>query len=131
MKGSRFVLAIVGGIFTAFGLWALLAPVHFTGLTEVQLPTPTAVTDARAVFGGLELGLGSFLLWSASSAARVQPGLLALLLGVGGLLTGRVLGLVVDSSASTPTFQALGIEIVFLVLGTSALLHERGSRSTR
>jgi len=121
MTLARIVLKLVGFLFVALGVWGLLSPVQFAGMAEVQLATPTAITDGRAVYGGLELGIGTFLLLCANRQELVRSGLLAVLLIVGGLFIGRTIGLLLDASGSTITYQALGIEFLCTALAILAL----------
>jgi len=56
-------------------------------------PTRSAVVEARAMYGGVQLGFGAFLLYGAMRpAARVHT-LVATLLVVGGLASCRAIGL--------------------------------------
>jgi hypothetical protein len=121
MTLARVVLKLVGFLFVALGVWGLLSPVQFASMAEVQLATPTAITDGRAVYGGLELGIGTFLLLCANRQELVRSGLLAVLLIVGGLFVGRAMGLLLDASGSTVTYQALGIEFLCTALAVLAL----------
>ncbi len=46
-------------------------------MVDVGVPTATARTEIRAQYGGLLFGITAFLIWCATSPARVATGLLA------------------------------------------------------
>jgi hypothetical protein len=98
MVFSRGFLALVGIVFVAFGVWGLIDPVAVCALSDVKLPTATALADGRAVYGGLTLGMGVFFLLAAARANLVRAGLWSAVLMVGGAGMGRVLGAVMDGA---------------------------------
>jgi hypothetical protein len=121
VKFGRVVLAAVAIIFIPFGVWALVDPVAVAGLTQVQLPTPTALADGRAVYGGLTLGLGAFFGLCASRRELVRPGLWAILLTVAGAFLGRLTGVIADGAGTAETYRPLFWEFVFAALAAVSL----------
>ena len=95
-KVARLSLILSAVAFGGAGLAFLAAPGVFAPAVDLALPTPTARGDVRAVFGGLELGLGVFFALAARRAAWVRPGLVAQALAFGGLAAGRLLSLTLD-----------------------------------
>ena len=78
MSYGRILLWSLGLMLVGFGLAYLLSPVSMAALTGVSASTPAATTDIRATYGGYQLGVGAFLLWSALAPDRIPSGLLAL-----------------------------------------------------
>jgi hypothetical protein len=100
MAFSRGLLALVGVLFIGFGGWGLIDPVAVAAMTGVKLPTPVALADGRAIYGGLTLGMGVFFLFAATRADLVRAGLWSTLLMVGGAGAGRAVGGVVDGAGA-------------------------------
>ena len=75
MGFARAVLGVSGLLFAAIGMVFLVDPLPWAAKVDLVMPTSTAVTDIRAVYGGLDLGLGSFLIWCVCHIQRVKLGL--------------------------------------------------------
>lgn len=60
MDLGRISVALSAVIFGGFGLAFLFWPVQTAAFVNIQLPTPAAIIDFRAVHGGLEVGLAVF-----------------------------------------------------------------------
>jgi hypothetical protein len=96
MTAPRLILTLFGLIFIGFGLAFLISPGPMAALAEVEVPTPMARTDVRAVYGGLELGIGAFLLTMVGRREHVALGLRAALCAGVGMAAGRMAGLAAD-----------------------------------
>ena len=131
MKFGRVVLAVVAIIFVPFGVWGLIDPVAVAGLTQVQLPTPTALADGRAVYGGLTLGLGAFFALCAVRQELVRPGLWAVLLTVAGPFLGRLAGVVADGAGTAETYRTLISEFAIAALAVVSLARRVSGRTSR
>ena len=113
--GARLVS--VSGLALVFvGLAYALFPHELASLTEIALLTPGAVTDVRAIYGGLQIGLGLLLLvhWRRRS---LRPALLLLGVGFGCVAGARVLGLCLDGA--TPLHS--GAAVVEALVALAAL----------
>jgi Domain of unknown function (DUF4345) len=130
VKFARAVLGIAAVVFIPFGVWAFLDPVAIAGLTQVQLPTATALADGRAVYGGLTLGLGVFFALCAAHPAFVRPGLWALLLTVGGAFLGRLAGVIADGAGTTETYRTLIAEFTVAALAAVSLARGPSEQSS-
>jgi hypothetical protein len=128
---ARTVLGVAALAFAAFGLWALFDPVAVAGQAQVQLPTPTALADGRAVYGGVTLGLGLFFALCAAQPALVRSGLWALLASMGGPFLGRLIGVIVDGARTPETLGTLAFEFAFVALAGVALLSRGRSIACR
>ena len=124
MTLPRVVLWFSAVLFLPFGLWGLVDPVQVTGLTQVQLPTPTALADGRAMYGGMVLGLGLVFAFCASRPSMLRAGLWALLLTIGCVFLGRLAGVLIDGASGTPTLPTLALEFALSALAGFALWRE-------
>ena len=121
MVYARIVLILTGLIYLAFGIFFLVAPEQAATIVSYWLGGPTAFTEARAFYGGLEIGLAAFLTVCAGVRRFVPVGLLAVLLLCGGTAAARLVGMVVDESRSTVVLVSLATELVVAALAATAL----------
>jgi hypothetical protein len=131
VKFGHLLSVVVAAIFIPFGAWALLDPVAVAGLTQVQLPTPAALADGRAVYGGLTLGLGAFFALCAVRQELVRPGLWAVLLTVAGPFLGRLAGVVGDGAGRAETYRTLTSEFAIAALAAVSLARGVSKRTSR
>jgi hypothetical protein len=124
---GRILLWIAGVMFMVFGLAYLLAPAGLVEPAGLSLPTPSALSDVRATYGGVQLGFGGFLAWAALAAQRVPAGLLALALVEMGVALCRAIGVVVDGSLNRFHVVALSIEVPLTLLAWIAFIRVRAS----
>jgi hypothetical protein len=109
-------LAIVSGLVCATATEPLLS---MAGITA----SASGLTDLRAIYGGLQIGLGAFLLWCRSDPARTTAGLLALGLAIGCVGALRVLGLLVDGEVNA--FHAVNLAFEAATTGVVLLAMRR------
>ncbi len=132
MSLGRVLLWGIGLMSVAFGMAYVVSPVSMLELTGGSPSTPAATTDVRATYGGLQLGLGAFLLWSALASERVPSALLALSLVAGAMGGCRLLGVLIDGGFG-PTLLIGPIHISALVfeLSTGVLAFVAFSRARK
>jgi len=111
--------------FGAFGVQWLLDPVAMASPLGIVLTNGDATSDARAVYGGMELGMAAFLLYSAASKDRRTQGLAAAALSLFGLGTCRLIGIVLGQGVGAGTYQLLGTDLAGTTLCTVAFLVSR------
>jgi hypothetical protein len=105
-----FVLTILGlGAlgFAVFGVQWLANPIAMAQPLGIVLSNGDATSDARAVYGGMEIGLGLFLAYSAWSPARRTQGLAAGALTLGGLGLARIAGVLLAPGGAGPATSML------------------------
>ncbi len=119
------ILLIINSlVLVGFGLVALINPEGLASQAGIRLDTPDATADFRAVYGGLQVSLGLFLIWCVR-AKQYASGLVAATLILAGLSLGRLTGMAA-SGAWTPTaFWLLAPELVGVAVNLSFLLLER------
>src|SRR5262252_1875180 len=100
MRLARVLLIGSAIIFVAVGAAFLFIPKTCAQVLEISLPTAMARTDVRATYGGLELGLGIYLILCTIRKDWTRSGLWALGLATGGFATGRLLGFLFEQTIS-------------------------------
>lgn len=121
MKIAHYSLYFFSLGFLAFGLLFLVAPTTLTTLAEITLPTPIALMEIRGVYGGFFLGVGLFLFLCARRESWLRPGLAAQATIMGGLVAGRILGLIIHGTANPFLYALLLSEVIGLVIALVAL----------
>ena len=104
-SGKSTLLAVAG---------LLLTPTYGTvriGGKDVSEASATARTDLRATYGGLEVGLGVFLLVCLSRVDFVRIGLLVATCAFTGMASGRLLGLLTDGGWQPLNWLVFVIEV--------------------
>jgi hypothetical protein len=117
-RGLTFASAL---IFVVVGAGFLLIPKRYGDALEISLPTAMARTDVRATYGGLELGLGIFLIICVVRREWIRPGLWALALTVGGFATGRLVGFVAEGTINNFMLFFLVLELAVALLAVFLL----------
>jgi hypothetical protein len=82
---------------------------------------PEALTDLRATYGGLQVGIGGFLIWTASNVSRHRAGLMLVAVLLPAVAVARAYGLVVDGEATAGMLGALAFEIALSVIAVMVL----------
>jgi len=97
---ARYLIALVGGSFILFGIAYLAQPEAVLALTGSFQLDSNALTDSRATYGGIQLGLGMYLLL----LLRRNDGIASALLLLGVALTtvgaSRIAGYLIDGDVS-------------------------------
>lgn len=127
MGFARSYIRILGAITLFFGVAYLLDPGGIlTDAAGFGALTPGGLTDVRATYGGLQLGLGAFLVWAANSDSRIRMALVLVALSIGAVGLGRALGLMLDGDANPFHVSGLITEASITAF-TLFLLHRVGS----
>jgi hypothetical protein len=129
---ERFARALLwmGALaFAGPGLGFLLAPERFAAAVDLALLSPTAASDVRAVFGGLEIGLALWLGATALGSAPLGPALAAQCAALGGMVVGRVASLGADGVPGALGWLLFAIETALLVASLVAIRSLARARS--
>ena len=111
LRFAAIFLWLVALFFAAAGLGGWFAPAAYTSLFDVELPNAHATTDARATYGGANLGVGLFLGWAAMRRERLGVGLIAGIAVGGAMGVGRTTGIVVDGTREAIQWAFLAMEV--------------------
>ena len=121
MRFARAYLYFVGVMGLFFGFWYLIAPAGMTDPTGFGPLGPNALTDVRASYGGFQIGLGLFTLWTALDPARVRMGIALQALTIGAIASCRLVGFAIDGSPNGFLISAIVSEITLTALALFAL----------
>jgi hypothetical protein len=110
--------------------WIVTPVVMATGL-GIQLTNADAITDAQAVYGGLEFGAGAFLALCALRRSMTHTGLIAATFMLSGLALARSTGILLAAEHVTgATWQLLITDAIGATLNLVALLFSiRGKKN--
>jgi hypothetical protein len=127
-KSSPIVLLwVLGVLFVLVGVAFIAAPATFTEMAaDVAPDRPSALTDIRAVSGGVALALGVFFALCAVRPDWVGPGLLLGALVGACLAVSRLIGFVADGGVTATQVSLAVTEAIVVAL---CLLALRGWRS--
>ncbi len=121
-RSGATLLWVLSVAFVVVGLAYMFAPGTFADLSAGESPRlPSAVTDMRAVSGGVALGLGLFLGLCASRDEWVVPGLMLSALVLACMPVSRIIGFVVDGGVTGTQVSLAVFEAVAMVLCVLAL----------
>ncbi len=111
MPATKIFLLFCALVWTPYGIFCFFQPSFLEQAAGVAASSSTAVTEIRAMYGGLEAGIGALCILAFLRPALTHPTLIALCFLCGGLALARALGLLIDASASAYTLSALGLEV--------------------
>ena len=118
MRQATLLLVAVG--YGAAGVWFFAAP-EAVGPLGLQLQGASGPAEIRAMYGGLQLGLGLYFLVALRRPSWERPALQVALFTVAGLGLGRAAG-VLMSRAFTPLLLGLvALEFAGAILCALAL----------
>lgn len=103
----RLVLAGLGLGYAGFGFAFLFSPSELAAILSLTFSEPSARTDFRAMYGGLEIGLGGFMLACAVRREFVRIGLFAAACSTVGMATARTVGMMLDGVALSQLVSAV------------------------
>ncbi len=128
-RASRIVLAFDGVAYLALGLWLFADPTGGLAGVQVTALTPVGETELRAMYGGLEVGLGLFGLHAARNAALGVAALWANVYVLAGLAAARGAGVLLGGGDAPIMRALLAFELVSLAVNVWALRAARAAAS--
>lgn len=122
MLFARVVLLIQIAALSGLGLAYFIQPETMASYSGALLMSNAAVTEVRAYYGGLQLGLAAYLLLALLRGELLRPALMLLVLLYAALALARIAGLWLDGGAQqTFNLYALLLEVVSAGLAGWAL----------
>jgi hypothetical protein len=107
MTSWRLLLTLIALIYLAFGFAFLFNPNEMATMLSLRFVADAARTDFRAMYGGLEIGVGAFLLICAMRREFVRIGLFASACALVAMATSRSVGLLLDGVNVVQTLIAI------------------------
>lgn len=122
MLFARIVLLIQIAALLVLGLAYFIRPEEMASFSGALLMGSAAVTEVRAYYGGLQLGLAAYLAMALLRQDLLRPALLLLVLLYSSLVLARIAGLWLDCGAQqTFNLYALLLEVASAALAWWAL----------
>lgn len=118
---ARIFLALEALVWLPYGIYCFLVPSYLAEIGGVAFVSSTGSTELRAMYGGLQIGLGALSLAGALRASMTGSALLALAFLASGLGSTRLLGVLLDGGLSGYTVAGLFFEFVTAVLAIRCL----------
>ena len=109
---DRILIVLSALIFVFFGVWLFTIPTALEAI-GIKLTTPEAFIDVRATYGGLELGLATFLLIAQGRKQWHRAAMLLSALCVGGFGVGRILGILIEGQGTDLMWFFFVIEVIW------------------
>ncbi len=122
MTFSKMLLWVNCALFVAFGVGFVIAPEFLSKLITGAAPNAmNALTDMRATYGGMALGIGVFFGLCARKSSFTYMGLMASWLVFSSIAVSRLIGIIVDGSPNVFMLILLVAELLFVVLVSVAV----------
>jgi hypothetical protein len=121
MTATKLFLGFSVLLWLPYGLFCTFVPGYLGEVAGVLGESPTGATEIRAMYGGLQAGIGSLCLFALIRPAQIRNALVTLCFLTGGLFVARFIGFLIDQSASGYTYGTLIFEsantlVAFLLL---------------
>jgi hypothetical protein len=123
-KLSKILLISGAFIYFAFGFVFLFVPDIITTMDGIILPDRSAANHIRAVYGGMEIGLGMLLIYFCFAKNGLRNGLIVLAFSIGVTALCRLFGIVFDGGGDTSNWLSFGAEFAFGVIALILILHQ-------
>lgn len=115
----KLLVQLTAAIFFLYGLAFLLFPNEaLYAVVQSSVSSSSAITDIRATYGGMSLGVGLILYLLSSNPVTIKAGLWSVAFVLGGMALGRGVGIVVDGNANTTMYVYLALEIAAASVAT-------------
>lgn len=119
---GKTILGVSCLVFIAYGLVSLISPAVPAGFAGLVMSNGDAFAEIRAMYGGLQTGVGLFCLLALIRAEYFRAGLILLVIVIGALAIARLLSALLTTDVLTAyTWGALVYELVTVVLAGIAL----------
>jgi hypothetical protein len=110
--GTKVFLVVSVLIWLPYGLYCTFSPEYLADAAGVSAMTPTATTEIRAMYGGLQAAIGVMCAVSLVRPHYVGSALFSVSFLTGGLALARIFGFFMDDSGSTYTYGAIFFEAI-------------------
>jgi hypothetical protein len=122
---SKILLISGALIYFAFGFMFLISPDMITTLDGIVLPDRPAANHIRAVYGGMEIGLGLLLIYFCFIKEGLKNGLIVLAFSIGVTALSRLYGIVFDQGGDMSNIMSFIAEFAFALMAIILFMAER------
>lgn len=116
IKASKILLFLGAAIYFAFGFVFLFHPDAITTMDGIVLPDRPAANHIRAVYGGMEIGLGMVLIYFGLAKEGVRNGLIVLAFSIGVTSASRLYGILLDGGGDMSNILSFIAEFAFAAM---------------
>lgn len=113
---SKIILVAGALIYFAFGFAFLFHPDIITSMEGIVLPDRPAANHIRAVYGGMEIGLGMLLIYFCIVKDGVKSGLIVLAFSIGATALSRLYGIAFDQGGDMSNILSFVAEFSFAAM---------------
>ncbi len=107
---ARIFLILSALLWLPYGVYCFFDPTMLDVAAGISFAGPTGSTEIRAMYGGLQIGIGALCALGALRADWKPTAVRTLLVLAGGLFLTRIGGFFIDGSMSAYTISALAFE---------------------
>jgi hypothetical protein len=115
------VLALGAAVTFGFGVAYVVASRRMARMVGIEIPTPSARADYRAIYGGAQIALGVFFALAAWRPAWREAGLAALALFAAGFGVARLGSLAAERAGRDPQWIVGALEVIAGIVAAAAL----------
>ena len=108
----REIVLLNALVFLGFGAGFLLLPATLAGYFDIELSSPSALADMRAMYGGLSLSMGALFVLGLRRDGWLAPTLFLVAASSAGLALGRLYSIAVAGVPSALVLALLATELV-------------------
>ncbi len=112
MTPVHWFLLLEALVWLPYGFYLLFVPGALGGIAAITASTQTGTTELRAMYGGLQIALGTLCAMALGLATLRHTALTTLLFLTSGLALARLYGVSTDGELSAYTVFALVFEIL-------------------
>lgn len=121
-KITQGFLLLCGLSFLLIGANTFHDPLAAMAAVELNINSVSALNELRANYGGLQIGIGLFLLAGLCCKTMTRPALLAQALIVGGLAAGRLVSIALDGQPNAFVQALVVLESVIALISLALFL---------
>jgi len=122
---TRIFLGVTGLGWLGYGVFCLLHPEQLAGIAGVAAQTAFAITELRAMYGGVQIAIGLVALYGAFKPASTLWALQFQTVIYLGLAPTRILSALATGDMSSYTLGGIGFESVCLIIALLLLKRAR------
>jgi len=111
----REIVLINAVVYLGLGAGFLLFPSPLAGLFDIELRSPSALADLRAVYGGISLAVGGLFVAGLRRESWFAPSLFLAMTSAAALAFSRIYSSAVSGMPGTLVLAFLGLELLAFV----------------
>lgn len=124
---SKLIVTLTAVVFVVYGIGFVLFPVEILQtITGHSVAVPAGITDIRATYGGMSIGVGIILYLLVREAGTIRLALVSVVVIMITMAAGRSYGMLVDGEPTVFMYLYLALEIIVSAVGLVLLYRLNG-----